>query len=53
MKLLVKRLEKEITYLSNDEKKIEEILTLFKENEVTPISVEDIIYDFWKKAIQI
>ena len=45
--------EKEITYLSNDEKKIEEILTLFKENEVTPISVEDIIYDFWKKAIQI
>ncbi len=37
--------EKEITYLSNDEKKIEEILTLFKENEVTPISVEDIIYD--------
>ena len=45
--------EKEITYLSNDEKKIEEILTLFKENEVTPISVEDIIYDLWKKAIQI
>ena len=45
--------EKEITYLSNDEKKIEEILNLFKENEVTPISVEDIIYDLWKKAIQI
>ena len=45
--------EKEITYLSNDEKKIEEILTLFKENEVTPISVEDIIYDLWKRAIQI
>ena len=45
--------EKEITYLSNDEKKIEEILTLFKENEVTPISVEDIVYDLWKKAIQI
>ena len=45
--------EKEITYLSNDENKIEEILNLFKENEVTPISVEDIIYDLWKKAIQI
>lgn len=37
--------EKEITYLSNDEKRIEEILNIFKENEVTPISVEDIIYD--------
>ena len=48
-----KKKEKEITYLSNDEKKIEEILNLFKENEVTPISVEDIIYDLWKKAIQI
>ena len=45
--------EKEITYLSNDEKKIEEILNVFKKNEVTPISVEDIIYDLWKKAIQI
>ena len=43
--------EKEITYLSNDEKRIEEILNLFKENEVTPISVEEIIYDFWKSMI--
>ena len=45
--------EKEITYLSNDENKIEEILTIFKENEVTPISVEDIIYDFLKQTIYI
>lgn len=43
--------EKEITYLSNDEKRIEEILDIFKENEVTPISVEEIIYDFWKSMI--
>lgn len=43
--------EKEITYLSNDEKRIEEILNIFKENEVTPISVEEIIYDFWKSMI--
>ena len=43
--------EKEITYLSNDEKRIEEILDIFKENEVTPISVEEIIYDFWKSRI--
>lgn len=43
--------EKEITYLSNDEKRIEEILDIFKQNEVTPISVEEIIYDFWKSMI--
>ena len=43
--------EKEITYLSNDEKRIEEILDIFKQNEVTPISVEEIIYDFWKSRI--
>ena len=43
--------EKEITYLSNDEKRIEEILDIFKRNEVTPISVEEIIYDFWKSTI--
>ena len=43
--------EKEITYLSNDEKRIEEILNIFKENEVTPNSVEEIIYDCWKSMI--
>lgn len=43
--------EKEITYLSNDEKRVEEILNILKEYEVTPISVEEIIYDFWKKMI--
>ena len=44
--------EKEITYLSNDEKKIEKILNIFKENEVTPISVEDIIYDLVVEQLQ-
>lgn len=39
---------KEITYLSNDEQKVNEILTIFKENEVTPISVEDILSDLSK-----
>ena len=42
---------KTIKYLSNDEKKIEEILNLFKENEVTPISAEDIICDLSKKVV--
>ena len=40
---------KEITYVSNDEQKIEKILRLFKENEVTPIGVEDIMEDLSKE----
>ena len=40
--------KKTIKYLSNDEKKIEKILNLFKENEVTPISAVDIICDLKK-----
>lgn len=43
--------EKVIKYLSSDEQKIEEILTILKENEVTPICVQDIIYDLSKKEI--
>lgn len=42
---------KTIQYLSNDERKIEDLLKVFKENEVTPISVEDIICDFSRKLI--
>lgn len=42
-----------IKYLSNDEKKVEEILKIFKENEVTPIGVTDIINDLSKKIIMI
>ena len=41
--------EKEITYLSNDEQKVEKILKLFKENEVTPIGVEDVLEDLSKE----
>lgn len=44
---------KKIQYLSNDEKRIEEILKLLKENEVTPIAVEDVLSDFSKKVILI
>ena len=40
---------KEITYLSNDEQEVEKILRLFKENEVTPISVEDVLADLSKE----
>ena len=40
---------KEIKYLSNDELKINNILKLFKDNEVTPIAVEEIITDLSKK----
>lgn len=41
--------KKEIAYLSSDEFKINNILKLFKENEVTPISVDEIISDLSKK----
>lgn len=49
----VKVENKKIQYLSNDEKKIEEILNILKENEVTPITVEDVLSDFSKKMILI
>lgn len=47
----VKVENKKIQYVSNDEKKIEEILSILKENEVTPVAVEDILSDFSKKMI--
>ncbi len=40
-----------IQYLSNDEKKVEEILNLLKENEVTPIGVSDVLNDVSQKMI--
>lgn len=43
--------EKEIKYISNDEKKVNEILGILKENEVTPVCVQDIICDFSKKML--
>lgn len=42
---------KTVQYISNDEKKIEEILTILKENEVTPIVVEEILSDISKKTM--
>ena len=44
---------KKIQYISNDEKRVEEFLNLLKENEVTPIAVEDVLSDFSKKFILI
>ncbi len=42
--------DKTIKYLSNDEQKIDNILMILKENEVTPISLQDIICDFSKSS---
>lgn len=47
----VKVENKEIPYLTNDEKRVEQILNMLKENEVTPVSVVDILSDFSKKVI--
>lgn len=49
----VKIENKKIPYVSNDEKKIEKILKLLKENEVTPIIVEDVLSDFSKQLVSI
>lgn len=45
----VKVENKKIRYVSNDEKTIEKILNILKENVVTPIAVEDVLNDFTKK----
>ena len=39
--------EKGLKYLTNDEKRIDFMLKLLKENYVTPIGLEDIISDFF------
>lgn len=41
--------DKEIQYITNDEGRIDKMLKIFKENEVTPIAIEDIIEDFNKR----
>lgn len=38
--------EKSIKYLYNDENKINEILNILREHEVTPIGMKDIVLDF-------
>ena len=40
---------KDIKNLSEDELKVEKILSIFKENEVTPLNAEEIIYDLEKE----
>ena len=45
--------EKHIKYLTNDESQANNILKLFKENEVTPIGAEDVIYEYAKMLIQV
>ncbi|MCF0124347.1 MAG: hypothetical protein HUJ68_01070 [Clostridia bacterium] len=42
---------KEIDYITNNEEKIDEILRILKENEVTPIAVQDVICDFSKEIL--
>ena len=43
--------KQEIKSLSKDECKIERMLELFERNEVTPISAEEIIEDFFGKTL--
>ncbi len=43
--------EKTIKYLSNDEQKVDQILETLKNNEVTPVSLQDIIIDFSREIL--
>ncbi len=45
--------DKTIKYISNNEQKVNDILEILKHNEVTPISVQDIICDFSKSSIDL
>ena len=39
-----------IKYLSNDEQKVDEILSTLKQNEVTPIATKDVVSDISKST---
>ena len=41
----------QVKWITDEENKIDEILELLKENEVTPITVENVIEDYMKKDI--
>ncbi len=43
--------EKELKFLSNDEKKVDKILKLFKRNAVTPVAAEDVVEDLLKQRL--
>jgi len=43
--------EKEINYITNDERKINKMLNLFKENTVTPVGADDVLDDLLKQEI--
>ena len=43
--------EKEIKYLTNDEKRVNQVLNMLKENYVTPIGLEDVICDYAKEIM--
>ncbi len=45
--------EEKIQYLSNDERKIDEVLMMLKRNEVTPVAVQDVISDYSKQIITV
>ena len=45
--------DKKVKHISSDENKIEEILNILKENEVTPVILEDILSDYSKQTILI
>ena len=50
MKNNIKVENKQVKYISSDEEKIDKILNKFKEHQVTPIIVEDVLSDLSKDS---
>lgn len=49
----IKTEDETIKYLCSNEQKVDEILNILKENEVTPITTKDVISDISKSSIYI
>lgn len=49
----IKTEDKTIKYLCSSEQKIDEILNILKNNEVTPIAIKDVISDISKSSLSI
>ena len=50
---VVKTEDETIKYLCSSEQKIDEILNILKNNEVTPIAIKDVISDISKSSLSI
>lgn len=43
--------EEKLKYITNDERQVDDILEMLKQNEVTPIGVKDVISDYLNEVL--